>query len=102
MSILKLGRAIAVVAAIVAAPGILELAGPPMWAALRGVAFNLAANRSETENLRQKMSGALRRARMANPQVAGLLSAVHPNAAIGIVRPAWRAEPYAGHPTLRL
>ena len=70
MSILKLGRAIAVVAAIVAAPGIFEVAGPPMWAALRDVAFNLAANRSEAENLRQKMSGALRRARMANPQVA--------------------------------
>ena len=107
MSILKLGRAIALAAAIATAPGILDVAGPPMWAALRDVAFNLAALRSEAENKRQKMSGAATRARMANSQMVGTPGAVHPNGnlvawqsrtePIGISRPAWgRVE--AGNP----
>jgi hypothetical protein len=107
MSIVKLGRAIALAAAIIVAPGILDVAGPPMWAALRDVAFNLAALRSEAEHKRQKMSGAATRARMANAQMVGTPSAVHPNGnlvawqsctePIRIARPAWRRVE-ASHP----
>jgi hypothetical protein len=59
-TLLRLGRAATVAAAIVAASGMLEISGPPLSAAIGEAALNLAAVRSEREKLRQKVAAAVR------------------------------------------
>jgi hypothetical protein len=54
-ALLRLGRAATLASAIIAASGLFEIAGLPLFAAVGDVALNLAAARSETEKLRQKI-----------------------------------------------
>ena len=58
----RLGRAVTLAAVVVAASGLLEVAGRPLFATLGEVALNWAAVRSEAEKLRQKLTWALYRA----------------------------------------
>jgi hypothetical protein len=60
-TLLRFGRAITTAAVIVAASGMLEIAGRPLFASIGQVALNLAAVRSEAEKLRQKVMWALYR-----------------------------------------
>jgi hypothetical protein len=60
-TLLRLGRATIVTAAILAASGMLETTGRPLFAAIGEVALNLVAVQSETEKLRRKVTGALYR-----------------------------------------
>ena len=52
----RMGRAATLASAIIAASGLLEIAGHPLFAAIGDVALNLAAARSETEKLRHKIA----------------------------------------------
>ena len=63
-TLLWFGRAITTAAVIVAASGMLEIAGRPLFATIGQVALNLAAVRSEAEKLRQKVMWALYRAQI--------------------------------------
>ena len=63
-TLLRFGRAITTAAVIVAASGMLEIAGRPLFATISQVALNLAAVRSEAEKLRQKVMWALHRAQI--------------------------------------
>ena len=58
MPLLRLGRAIIVAATIVAASGMLETIGRPLFAEIGEVTLNLAATRFEEEKLRQKVAAA--------------------------------------------
>jgi hypothetical protein len=60
-TLLRLGRAITIAAVIVAATGMLEIAGRPLFATIGQVALNWAAVRTEAEKLRQKVIWALYR-----------------------------------------
>jgi hypothetical protein len=57
-----LGRAITLATVLVAASGMLEIAGRPLFATLGEIALNWAAVRSEAEKLRQKITWVLYRA----------------------------------------
>lgn len=61
---LRVGRAATIAAVFVAASGILDTAGWPVFAAIGEIALNLAAVRSEAEKLREKVTGALFRAQV--------------------------------------
>jgi hypothetical protein len=54
LTLLKLGRAATLASAIIAASGLLEMTGMPLFAAVGDIALNLAAARSEAEKLRYK------------------------------------------------
>jgi hypothetical protein len=56
LTLLRLGRAATLASAIIAASGLLEMAGMPLFAAVGEVALNLAAARSEAEKLRYKIA----------------------------------------------
>ena len=58
----RLGRAITLATVLVAASGMLEIAGRPLFATLGEIALNWAAVRSEAEKLRQKITWAFYRA----------------------------------------
>jgi len=64
VALLRLGRAFTLAAVVVAASGMLEIAGRPLLATLGEVALNWAAVRSEAEKLRQKFIWALYRAQI--------------------------------------
>jgi hypothetical protein len=59
-SLLRFGRAATLATAIVAASGLLEITGLPLFAGVGNAALNLAAVRSETEKLRKNITGAVR------------------------------------------
>ena len=63
-ALLRAWRAAAIAAVFVAASGMLETAGRPVFAAIGEIALNLAAVRSEAEKLREKVTWALYRARV--------------------------------------
>jgi hypothetical protein len=63
-TLLRLGQATTVAAAIVASSGMLETAGQLPFAAIGEVALNLAGAQSEAEKLRQKVATARYRARI--------------------------------------
>jgi len=63
-ALLRLGRAITIAAVVVAASGLLQIAGRPLFTTLGEVALNWAAVRSEAEKLRQKVIWALYRAQI--------------------------------------
>jgi hypothetical protein len=56
LTLLSLGRAAILASAIIAASGLLEITGMPLFAAVGDVALNLAAARSEAEKLRYKIA----------------------------------------------
>jgi hypothetical protein len=56
LTLLRLGRAATLASAIIAASGLLEITGMPLFAAVGDVALNLAAARSEAEKLRYKIA----------------------------------------------
>jgi hypothetical protein len=60
----RVWRAVTLAAVLVAASGMLEIAGRPLFATLGEVALNWAAVRSEAERLRQKITWALCRAQV--------------------------------------
>jgi hypothetical protein len=62
-TIMRLGRSIGIAGVIVAATGMLEVTGQPLFVAVGEVALNLAAVQSEAEKLRRRAS-LLRLARM--------------------------------------
>jgi hypothetical protein len=55
-TIIRLGRAIGMTAVIVAASGMLQTTGQPLFVVVGDVALNLAAIQSEAEKLRRKTS----------------------------------------------
>jgi hypothetical protein len=59
-TLLRLGQAATVAATIVASSGMLEAGGQPPFAAICGIALNLAGAQSEAEKLRQKVTAAAR------------------------------------------
>jgi hypothetical protein len=61
--LIRLRRATTIAAVVFAASGMLEIAGRPLFATIGKVAFNLAAVRFEAEELRQKATWALHKAR---------------------------------------
>ena len=67
-TLLRLGRAATLASAIVAASGLLEITGLPLFAAVGNVALNLAAARSETEKLRHKIAVRLTAHRSKRPE----------------------------------
>ena len=63
-ALLRVWRAASIAAVLVAASGMLETAGRPVFVAIGEIALNLAAVRSEAEKLREKVTWALYRARV--------------------------------------
>jgi hypothetical protein len=63
-TMLRAWRAVTIVAVFVAASGMLETAGRPVFVAIGEIALNLAAVRSEAEKLREKVTWALFRAQV--------------------------------------
>lgn len=72
-TILRLGRAALVAAGIVSTSGLLQTAG--FFAAVGDIGFDLAAVRSETEKLRQKIAAAGRNQMRVRSAAAQLASA---------------------------
>jgi hypothetical protein len=63
-TLLQAWRAATIAAVFVAASGMLETAGRPVFVAIGEIALNLAAVRSEAEKLREKVTWALFRAQV--------------------------------------
>jgi hypothetical protein len=59
-ALLRLGRAATLATTIIAASGLLEITGEPLFAAAGNAALNWAAVRVEAEKLRLKMTQAVR------------------------------------------
>ena len=55
-TIMRLGRSIGLAGVIVAASGMLEITGQPLFAAVGEVALNMAAVQSEAEKFRRRTS----------------------------------------------
>ena len=55
-TIVRLGRSIGIAGVIVAATGLLQITGQPLFAAVGEVALNLAAVQSEAEKFRRRAS----------------------------------------------
>jgi hypothetical protein len=55
-TIMRLGRSIGMAGLIVAASGVLQITGQPLFEAVGEVALNLAAVQSEAEKLRRRAS----------------------------------------------
>ena len=70
----RMGRAATLASAIIAASGLLEIVGLPLFGAVGEVALNLAAARSETEKLRHKIAIRLTGGRYRRPEQLGLQS----------------------------
>jgi hypothetical protein len=68
LTLLRLGRAATLASAIIAASGLLEITGMPLFEAVGDVALNLAAARSEAEKLRYKVALRLTGDRSKRPQ----------------------------------
>ena len=67
----RMGRAATLASAIIAASGLLEIVGLPLFGAVGEVALNLAAARSETEKLRHKIAVRLSGDRARRSEQAG-------------------------------
>jgi hypothetical protein len=68
LTLLRLGRAATLASAIIAASGLLEITGMPLFAAVGDVALNLAAARSEAEKLRYQIAVRMIADRSKRPQ----------------------------------
>ena len=64
----RMGRAATLASAIIAASGLLEIVGLPLFAAVGNVALHLAAARSETEKLRYNIALRLTGDRSRRPE----------------------------------
>jgi hypothetical protein len=96
-TLLNLGRTTVMTAAIVAASGLLEITGAPLFAAISEATRNLVAVRYEREKLRRKFGEAPPRLSLVDLNLLDAVNAKHGTTGPGPTLGLFFCFPSAGH-----